>query len=427
MAKRAIQSRSRYHEYMPPTTGLAFQTDKRYHVFLSFRGPDVRNTLVAHLYQALSAAGLNVFLDSDKLEKGEVIELSLETVIERSAIRIPIFSTGYANSAWCLKEAASMLKYPGLIIPLFYAVDPVDVRYPSKNSSPYKQSFLKHYSHSDQYPREEIEWWKSVLQHICPCLNFGGHSVRYPRREIDSWKDALQEISSRSGWSMDITQGVTLEVAKHPVGLDSVKNALIQKLNLNSVDDVIKIGIWGIGGIGKTTVAKALYNQVYMEFEAVSFVFNISATAADETGQIFVQRSFERKTRTLVLDDVDAMVQLDALAEDWLVPGSRVIITSRDMNILNVANISSECIHEMSGLETNEALQLFSWHAFLRAPPIPGYEDLSRRVVEACKGHPLTLEVIGSFLYRRKDTSCWIEALNNITLNNITSYTSIFT
>ncbi|GLJ36229.1 hypothetical protein SUGI_0727300 [Cryptomeria japonica] len=237
---------------MPPTTGLAFQTDKRYHVFLSFRGPDVRNTLVAHLYQALSAAGLNVFLDSDKLEKGEVIELSLETVIERSAIRIPIFSTGYANSAWCLKEAASMLKYPGLIIPLFYAVDPVDVRYPSKNSSPYKQSFLKHYSHSDQYPREEIEWWKSVLQHICPCLNFGGHSVRYPRREIDSWKDALQEISSRSGWSMDITQGVTLEVAKHPVGLDSVKNALIQKLNLNSVDDVIKIGIWGIGGIDET-------------------------------------------------------------------------------------------------------------------------------------------------------------------------------
>ncbi|GLJ31089.1 hypothetical protein SUGI_0622250 [Cryptomeria japonica] len=166
-------------QYKPPTSKLAFQSDKRYHVFLSFRGEDVRKTLVDHLFQALSAAGLHVFIDTEKLKKGEMIGLSLETTIESSAIRIPVFSKGYADSTWCLKEAAAMLSTLGLIIPLFYHMDPTHVRYPVKDSSPYSPSFLKHYGHPDRHPREEV----------------------------DEWKDALQQICTRSGWSMDITQG----------------------------------------------------------------------------------------------------------------------------------------------------------------------------------------------------------------------------
>lgn len=37
---------------------------------------------------------------------------------------------------------------------------------------------------------------------------------------------------------------VPLKVAKHPVGVDSINNALVKKLNLNSVEKVIKGGIW---------------------------------------------------------------------------------------------------------------------------------------------------------------------------------------
>ncbi|GLJ45328.1 hypothetical protein SUGI_0954140 [Cryptomeria japonica] len=421
-------------QYKPPTSKLAFQGDKRYHVFLSFRGEDVRKTLVDHLFQALSAAGLHVFIDSEKLKKGEMIGLSLETAIESSAIRIPVFSKGYADSTWCLKEAAAMLSTPGLIIPLFYHMDPTHVRYPVKDSSPYSRSFLKHYGHPDRHPIEEV----------------------------DDWKDALQTICSRSGWSMDITQGyeaqlvetvvndlimtldrVPLEVAKHPVGMDSVTNALIQKLNLNSKDEVVRVGIWGVGGVGKTTVAKVIYNQIYTNFDAASFVFNVRTTAAEPSGltklqEIIIKNLSEYgekvdsvdkgislyrdrlggKRALLVLDDVDAIVQLNALVGDWLAPGSRVIITSRDKHILNVARVSSECIHEMTGLGINEGLQLFSWYAFLRAVPSPNYEDLSKRIVEACKGHPLSLEVIGSFLSdRQDDTGCWMEALENITFN----------
>ncbi|GLJ55256.1 hypothetical protein SUGI_1185810 [Cryptomeria japonica] len=427
-----MESSSKMEEYRPPTTKLVFNSEKRYHVFLSFRGPDVRNTLVDHLYEALSTAGLNVFLDSEKSEKGEFIDMSLEKAMEGSAIRIPIFSKGYADSTWCLKEAAAMVRTPGLIIPLFYYVDPTHVRYPLNETSPYKQSFLKFYSRSDRYQTEEI----------------------------DSWKKALHDICSRSGWSIDITQGfearlvkkvvndliktldkVSLEVAKHPVGIDNIKNALIQKLHLNSANEVVKLGIWGLGGIGKTTIAKALYNQLYAHFEAASFVSNVRAAAADLRGLTILQNQIlEESTKyvgivynvekgisllrerlggkrvLLVIDDVDAYEQLNALVGDWLGSDSRVIITSRDKHIVNLAQV--QYIHEMNGLEINESLELFSWHTFLRKHPSPGYEDLSKGIVKACKEHPLSLEVIGSFLYDKEaDTGCWTEALSNITLN----------
>ncbi|XP_057835165.1 disease resistance protein RPV1 [Cryptomeria japonica] len=420
-------------EYIPPTTKIPFR-HKEYHVFLSFRGKDVRKTLVDHLYQALTAAGLNVFLDTHKLKKGEIIGSSLEKAIESSAIRIPIFSKGYADSAWCLKEAATMVKTEGLIIPFFYDVDPTHARYPLNDTSQYKQAFLKHYGHSDRYPIEEI----------------------------DGWKDALKEICSRSGWSMDLTRGfeaqlvktvvndviktldrVPLEVAKHTVGLESLTEHLIQKFKLNSKEGVVKAGLWGIGGIGKTTAAKALYNRVSADFDSVSCVFNVRATDADATGLTKLQRKMIKdstgcgekvysvdegksllrdrlggKRLLLILDDVDNVMQLNALVGDWLAPGSRLIITSRDRHILHLAGVSSECIHEMSGLQINESLKLFSWHAFLRESPIPSHHDLSKRIVRACKGHPLSLEVIGAFLYdKHNDRDCWAEAIDNITLH----------
>ncbi|GLJ30527.1 hypothetical protein SUGI_0604340, partial [Cryptomeria japonica] len=164
--------------YEAPKAKLVFQSNKRYHVFLSFRGPDVRKNLVDHLFKALSTAGLNVYKDDENLEKGEIIGESLERAIGSSAIRIPIFSVGYADSAWCLKEATAMLSTPGLIIPLFYHVDPTHVRYPQGNNSPDKKSFEKHYSHPERHPREEVDGWKDALDKICSCSGWSRDLTR---------------------------------------------------------------------------------------------------------------------------------------------------------------------------------------------------------------------------------------------------------
>lgn len=189
---------------------------------------------------------------------------SLGRATESSYIRIPIFFEGYADSGWCLTVVATMLTTPGLLIPLVYNVDP------DKGFSAYKQSLLKY----DSYPH------------------------RYPREEIDEGKDALQQICSPSVWS--ITEGLEAQVRKtvandlikmldtflleftnHPLRMDSVKKALVQKLNHDLVEEVVKDEILGIGGIGKTTVVKAVYNQVYGYFKVASFVFNVRGNAVD--------------------------------------------------------------------------------------------------------------------------------------------------
>ncbi|GLJ50698.1 hypothetical protein SUGI_1080110 [Cryptomeria japonica] len=341
-------------------------------MFLSFRGKDVRMSLVDHLFRALSEARLQVFLDSHKLKRGEKIWLGLERAIESSAIRIPIFSQGYADSARCLKEAAEMLKTPGLISPLFYDVDPFEVRYPMKDSSLYKKSIL------------EPGGFEALVKTVV--------------------KDVIETLDR-----------VPLQVAKHPVGLDRVKKALIQKLNLNSAGSVVKAEIWGMGGIGKTTIAKAVYNEIYADFHAASFVFNVRSTATEAMG---LATGLTRMQKKILKDLSKYGGEVDSVDEgiSLLTPGSRVIITSRNQHILNDAGVSSECIQLISGLEINEGLKLFSWHAFLRESPSPGYENLFKGIVEACKGHSLSLEVIGSFLYdKQNDPDCWTEALHNIT------------
>ncbi|GLJ06259.1 hypothetical protein SUGI_0034490 [Cryptomeria japonica] len=117
----------------------------------------------------------------------------------------------------------------------------------------------------------------------------------------------------------------------------------------------------------------------------------------------------------LILDDVNDGEQLHAVYGDWFGHGSRVIITSRDQHILNLAKLDS--VLEMSGLGIDEGLELFSWHAFSGALPETPYQELSIKIVSACRGHPLALEVIGSHLFDKRksnDIRCWEEAVHNI-------------
>eukprot|EP01018_Ginkgo_biloba_P038744 Gb_03482 [translate_table: standard] len=159
----------------------------KHDVFLSFRGPDVRKNFVDHLYHSLTISGIDAFLDSHKLNKGDDIASSLEQAIRGSRIRIPIFSTNFAQSAWCLKEVSLMSRLEhGLTIPLFYNVTPTQVRYPNKG--PFGDAFEKHY-------------------------NLG----RYSRDEIDGWKNALIKVSNLSGWSLEDSYGYEAELVKRVV------------------------------------------------------------------------------------------------------------------------------------------------------------------------------------------------------------------
>ena len=209
------------------------------------------------------------------------------------------------------------------------------------------------------------------------------------------------------------------------VGINSQVEKVMSLLAIGS-SDVRIIGIWGMGGIGKTTLARVVYDKVFNEFEGGCFIANVrgefekcgllplqqklipeilmgeSVNIRDDYyGVYMIKNRLCHKKILLVLDDVNQFNQLEKLAGDskWFGPGSRVIITTRDEHLLTRHRVHG--IYEVQGLNDYEALHLFSLKAFNKYHPPEDYLDLSTSFVHYAKGLPLAIDVLGSFLYNR--------------------------
>ena len=247
----------------------------------------------------------------------------------------------------------------------------------------------------------------------------------------------------------DIVENVThlldktdLFIADKPVGLESRVRDVIQLLDIQRSDDVLLVGIWGMGGIGKTTVAKAIYNEIGHDFGGRSFLANVMEVWEKNVGPISLQKQIlfdickETKTKIqniesgksilkdrlfhkkvlLVLDDVNTFDQLNALCgrSIWLGSGSRIIITTRNMKILRGNRVDQ--VYKMKIMDESESMELFSWHAFKQASPREYFAGISRDVVEYSGGLPLALEVLGSYLFDMgiEEWKCALEKLKRI-------------
>jgi hypothetical protein len=102
-------------------------------VFLSFRGEDTRASFTSHLHASLQNDGINVFKDDHSLQRGNHISTSLLRAIEQSQIAVIVFSRNYADSRWCLDELVKIMEcrrtIGQVVLPVFYNVDPSEVRH----------------------------------------------------------------------------------------------------------------------------------------------------------------------------------------------------------------------------------------------------------------------------------------------------------
>jgi len=229
-----------------------------------------------------------------------------------------------------------------------------------------------------------------------------------------------------------------LNVAKYPVGIDSRVHEINLLLSLERNDITCMVGILGVGGIGKTTIAKEIYNLIAYRFEGCCFLANVRETAKRECGLVQLQetllseiledsRSLKvglvarginvikyrlcSKRVLLILDDVDQLIQLEALAGEcnWFGLGSRIIITTRDEKLLTNPHV--ELMYKVKELDHNEALELFCWNAFKRDKPIDDYVELTENIIHYARGLPLALTVLGSDLHGRSINE-WKSALD---------------
>nr|AAP44392.1 nematode resistance-like protein [Solanum tuberosum] len=387
-----------------------------YDVFLSFRGEDVRKTFVDHLYLALQQKCINTFKDDEKLEKGKFISPELMSSIEESRIALIIFSKNYANSTWCLDELTKIMECKNvkgqIVVPVFYDVDPSTVR---KQKSIFGEAFSKHEA---RFQEDKVQKWRAALEEAANISGWdlpntsNGHEARVMEK-------IAEDIMARLGSQRHASN------ARNLVGMESHMLKVYKMLGIGS-GGVHFLGILGMSGVGKTTLARVIYDNIRSQFQGACFLHEVRDRSAKQglerlqeillseilvVKKLRINNSFEganmQKQRLqykkvlLVLDDVDHIDQLNALAgeREWFGDGSRIIITTKDKHLL--VKYETEKIYRMKTLNNYESLQLFKQHAFKKNRPTKEFEDLSAQVIKHTDGLPLALKVLGSFLYGR--------------------------
>ena len=137
----------------------------QYEVFLSFCGKDTRKGFTDFLYTYLEGATIRTFRDKEGLHVGEEISPQLLKALKESKISIPIFSKNFAFSKWCLRELAHMVQCHEnegqMIYPIFYNVDPYDVRH---QSGSYEEAFRQH--RKKRRKEKTVQGWKQALTKV---------------------------------------------------------------------------------------------------------------------------------------------------------------------------------------------------------------------------------------------------------------------
>ncbi|KAG5224310.1 TMV resistance protein [Salix suchowensis] len=405
------------------STSSSYRHRWNYDVFLSFRGEDTRKQFTDHLYSALIQAGIHTFRDDNELPRGEEISPQLLRAIEGSRISVVVFSTNYASSRWCLDELVKIIecrqKIHQVVLPIFYDTDPSDIR---KQTGSYAKAFDEHEEHFKE-EMEKVNKWREALTQAA---NLSGWGLGKETNEYEAKliKTVVNDVACKLG-------NKTLHVAKHPVGIYDRVQGVISLLK-GARNNVGIVGIHGIAGIGKTTIAKAVFNSLYFGFEGSSFLSGVKEISDKPNGLVelqerllhdilkpnvwkignvyegmnLIKERLHRKNVLAVFDDVDKREQLEALIGDrcWFGDGSKIIIVTKNKHLLTEVEVDG-MYHAME-LDRDQSLQLFSLHAFRETRPAKDYDELSGKVVDYCQGLPLALKVLGSHLYT-SDKAGW--------------------
>lgn len=224
------------------------------------------------------------------------------------------------------------------------------------------------------------------------------------------------------------------------IGRDNdIDNIIDILMHQGEESELLVIPVVGIGGLGKTTIAKMVYNDERMDdyfdlnmWVCVSADFSVAKLAKDicslATGRNCNELTIEQLQYSmrstlmgskflLVLDDVwndnrAKWIELrDLLTGGGL--GSKIVATTRSPLVATV--IGNFPAYNITGLCQEDCLSLFLKWAFNEGQEKqhPNLVEIGREIVKKCGGVPLAVRTLGSLLYSTIDEREWLSIRDN--------------
>nr|XP_004295235.2 PREDICTED: probable disease resistance protein At4g27220 isoform X2 [Fragaria vesca subsp. vesca] len=381
----------------------------RYDVFLSFRGVDTRKGITIDIYDGLNRRGIKTFMDDPDLKVGDTISRTLIEAIEGSRFAIVVLSQNYASSTWCLEELREIClsMEDNRIFPLFYHVEPTDVRYQKQS---FEEAFSKHES-SGRYESEKVNHWKAALNKVANISGWNTQNYKTHKELVNAIVDVL--ISRAVPEAIESTADFQAFEATR-VAMDEVMKALKD-------DEVTAVGVYGMGGVGKTTLVEHVGAQAR---KSGSFDYVTKCVVSQNPGFEILQdalaeqlgfklheeteigrstrlhKEIMRRTKILIiLDDIWEGMKLSRVGipshKELQKCNSKILLTTRIRNVCH----AMECQRKIT---LNILSEQDSWALFVskvrRSFESSTFEGVAKKVAGECRGLPIALVTVARAL-----------------------------
>jgi len=219
----------------------------------------------------------------------------------------------------------------------------------------------------------------------------------------------------------------------YEVALEDKANAINSLLQKESI-----VALVGMGGIGKTTLSKKVYHLFHNQYEKSSFLEDVKSKHIKDVKKKLLQDLCDRKLHKdedvdeyldeikqcmiskkalVVVDDVDttkSLGDLQLLIDKHAIDvdcKSKILVNCRNWQILK-KHVRESAKVDMALLEGEQARELFMFHAFKHGNRVTNdFKNISMKIIKACGGLPLSLEVLACYLCDIRDLEIWKDAL----------------
>ncbi|KAL0381387.1 UNVERIFIED_CONTAM: putative disease resistance protein RGA3 [Sesamum angustifolium] len=241
-------------------------------------------------------------------------------------------------------------------------------------------------------------------------------------------------VENRFGGVVESRQSCSLVNELEIYGRDEEKEMIVEKMVdiMRDRDDLSVYAIWGMGGVGKTTLVQMVYNDerttrcfdlrvwvcVSNDFSihrlVKAIVESIDGVGCDISELDALQQLFREKLRgrrfLLVLDDVwNENHELWNRLKEVLRCGSKgsvLMVTTRIEKVaLMMATIG---VHQIGYLSEDDSWSLFRQRAFMTGEGEESFAAIGKVILKKCGGVPLAIKALGSLMRFKSHESEWL-------------------